>query len=128
MRQYFRISFIFSVLLLFIGINVSGGNAINSNSPDKSVLSIPAIHHGGEFSSERLPHSITFQIRHRSAEENECVVLSPNFGVVIEVTCPDSPPEYLSKWNTYFHITQEDLPNDQAIPSSFSLRAPPFSC
>ncbi|HXB12224.1 MAG TPA: hypothetical protein VNZ45_09580 [Bacteroidia bacterium] len=127
MRQYFRISFIFSLLLLFVGVSGSFVNTHN-NISNKATLSIPAHRVVQHYTSENLPNSIIVKIRHRSAEQNESLVLSPNLGIVIEIACPDSPPEYLSKWISYIQFILEDLPNDQTIPSSFSLRAPPFSC
>ena len=112
----------FSVLQVSSGFAKHMGNQKISITCIKSAsivnLSIP-----------NTPQGSIVQIRHRSPEEVEDIIVpNPNEVILYVFNSVEITPDYLSKWNTYFSFEIENLPDDQALVQSFSLRAPPFSC
>jgi hypothetical protein len=113
---------IFSVLLVSSGFAKHMGNQKISNACIKhtAIVDLP---------SQNLPQGGIVQIRHRSPEEvDHIMVPSPNEVVLYLTSRLEIAPDYISKWNTYFNFQIENLPDDQASPPPHSLRAPPFSC
>ena len=126
----FKIFFIILLGIILFGAKTSAANTSyrKSVSTDKVILSSGNLY--DQYSSKSLPQSNTIQIRHRSPRETDDIIIPypvEEVNYAIDFT-ENATPECLSKWNAYFQFTIERLPDDQALPQSFSLRAPPFSC
>jgi hypothetical protein len=128
MKRFANISAVFSFLLIFIGVTVSVGS-FNINKKNNTYTQFCTFQTTTtQYSQGPQPGSTIYQIRHRSAEKIKAIRLLPSLQIIHELTNPDSPPEYFSKWNTYFRFISISLPHDPNTPSSLSLRSPPVIC
>ena len=69
-----------------------------------------------------------FDIRHRSALENETVIMTDYLNLVtFRKWSSTAISGYFSRWNGYFNSLEEILPAQPVFLSASGLRAPPLS-
>lgn len=124
MKKYSKIA----VLLSFLAFCFTASVSIIDNGSSHNVFSALSLEKNISYVHSSLPNNNLFNIRHRSALQNEDVSVGHPEELIYTYTyLSESTPEYYSKWNTYFYTVVDILPQQVFLPV-FGLRAPPFAC
>jgi hypothetical protein len=128
MKRYGNIVFLISLLSFLLAGSLSTIGVIQSQ--ERAHVSV-ALHGANQqsFSPYSQPQGTSFNIRHRSALQNEDVVVHCDLELTTPyLTISESSPGYYSRWSSYLSVMDGILPLQQALPPSTGFRAPPFSC
>lgn len=128
MKKYGNIVFLLSFLTFIFAGSISTVGVIQSQERAHATLSQNNANQQS-FSPYSQPLGTSFNIRHRSALQNEDVVVHCDHELTTAyLTISESSPGYFSRWSSYLSVMDDIVPLQQALPPSTGFRAPPFSC